>query len=102
MIHHDHQRPVEFRCQPATSEGPPEGGVSVVMNAARLSDILKELIDTYADCGADALGEPGLDGANVVTFAEAGVITNDAGLVVTLHDGAEFQLTIVQSRGAWK
>ena len=34
----------------------------------------------------------------VQTFEEAGVMTRDAGLVITLPDGTEFQLTIVQSR----
>jgi hypothetical protein len=70
------------------------------MNAARLADVIKELMDTYVDCGAEALGEPELDGASVGTLAEAGVITADAGLVVTLEDGSEFQVTVVQSRSA--
>jgi hypothetical protein len=70
------------------------------MNAARLADVIKELIESFDDCGADALGEPAMDGANVDTFAEAGVPTTDAGLVVTLHDGTEFQVTVVQSRSA--
>lgn len=69
------------------------------MNAARLAEILKELIDTYLD-GAEALGEPELDRASVDTFADAGVITNDLGVVVTLTDGAEFQVTVLQSKGA--
>ena len=68
------------------------------MNAARLADVIKELLDTYADCGADALGELALDGANVGTFAEAGVMTMNEGLVITLADGSEFQVTVVQSR----
>ena len=34
----------------------------------------------------------------VQTFEEAGMMTRDAGLVITLPDGTEFQLTIVQSR----
>jgi hypothetical protein len=70
------------------------------MNAARLADFLKELIDSYVDCGAEALGEPELQGATVGTFADAGVNTDDAGLVVTLEDGSEFQVTVVQSKGA--
>jgi hypothetical protein len=68
------------------------------MNAARLSDILKELIDTYVDCGAETLGEPELDRASVDTFADAGVVTNNQGVVVTLHDGSEFHVTVAQSR----
>lgn len=34
----------------------------------------------------------------VVTFADAGVLTQNRGLVVRTREGAEFQLTIVQSR----
>lgn len=36
----------------------------------------------------------------VDTFAEAGMLTLNAGLVVTLPDGSEYQLTIVKSRNA--
>jgi hypothetical protein len=32
------------------------------------------------------------------TFANMGVLTANKGLVVTMDDGSEFQLTIVQSR----
>ena len=34
----------------------------------------------------------------VQTYEEAGVLTYDKGLVITLPDGSEYQLTIVQSR----
>lgn len=37
-------------------------------------------------------------GGHVTTFAEAGVLTTNKGLVVTLGGGQEFQVTIVQSR----
>jgi len=36
----------------------------------------------------------------VETFEEVGMLTNDTGLVITMQDGSEFQLTIVQSRRA--
>jgi hypothetical protein len=32
------------------------------------------------------------------TFADAGVLTQNAGLVVRLDDGSEFQVTVVKSR----
>ncbi len=35
---------------------------------------------------------------NILTFAEAGVMTADQGLVVKMTDGSEFQVTVVQSR----
>ena len=34
------------------------------------------------------------------TFREDGVLTSDAGFVARLPDGSEFQITIVQSKGA--
>jgi hypothetical protein len=34
----------------------------------------------------------------VQTFAEGGVMTNDKGLVISLPNGREYQLTIVRSR----
>ncbi len=36
-------------------------------------------------------------GGGVTTFREAGVLTNNRGLVVTLPNHQEFQLTIVES-----
>lgn len=36
-------------------------------------------------------------GGGVTTFAEAGVLTMNRGLVVRLPNGQEFQLTIVES-----
>jgi len=35
---------------------------------------------------------------SIMTFEEAGLLTNDKGLVVRTSDGSEFQITIVQSR----
>jgi hypothetical protein len=34
----------------------------------------------------------------VQTYEQAGVMTYNKGLVITLPDGSEYQLTIVQSR----
>ena len=34
----------------------------------------------------------------VKTFEEAGVMTYDKGLVISLPDGSEYQITIIQSR----
>jgi hypothetical protein len=36
-------------------------------------------------------------GGNVTTFHDAGVLTNNRGLVVSLPNGQEFQVTIVES-----
>ena len=55
---------------------------------------LRELIAEAAD---DSFGI-GWEAARVRTFEEAGVMTYNRGLVISLPDGSEFQLTIVQSR----
>jgi len=39
-----------------------------------------------------------LEGARILTFQQAGVMTYNKGLVITLPDGTEYQLTIVRSR----
>ena len=36
---------------------------------------------------------------DVVTYEEAGVLTNNAGFVIRMVDGSEFQITVVRSRG---
>ena len=38
-----------------------------------------------------------IGGCRVTTFSDAGLLTRDRGLVVTLADGSEFQVTIVRS-----
>ena len=35
---------------------------------------------------------------SIVTFADAGVLTSNSGLVVRLADGSEYQITVVRSR----
>lgn len=57
------------------------------MNAFEFTGTLQEL-----------LNEDGQDFVSTSTFENAGVLTGDAGLVVRLGDGSEFQITVVQSR----
>jgi hypothetical protein len=52
-----------------------------------------ELIQTASE---DSFGI-GWDNANVRTFEQSGVMTYNKGLVITLPDGSEYQITIVQS-----
>ena len=59
-----------------------------------LQNGLRNLIEGTASDDDDILWE----NLRVHTFDEAGMMTRDAGLVITLPDGTEFQLTIVQSR----
>ena len=39
-----------------------------------------------------------LQGARLVSFRRAGLLTRDAGVVITLADRSEFQISVVQSR----
>lgn len=47
--------------------------------------------DVVAEFGAVCPGE-------VDTFKDCGILTQNKGLVVTMDDGSEFQVTIVRSR----
>ena len=64
-----------------------------VFSEETLQDALKELItegyDSYEMCW---------ENLRVQTYEQAGVMTYNKGLVITLPDGSEYQLTIVQSR----
>ena len=59
-----------------------------------MQDGLMELISEAAE---DSF-EIGWEEAEVRTFEQAGIMTYNKGLVISLPDGTEFQLTIVQSR----
>jgi hypothetical protein len=45
---------------------------------------------------AEAEGEVA-PGTRWTTFAEAGLMTNDEGIVLRMPDGSEFQISVVQS-----
>ena len=73
------------------------------MNENELQDALKTLLEEIAcmdqeDREDAGLGDDLADVKRVRTFDEEGVLTNNAGLVITTADGEEFQLTIVRSR----
>jgi hypothetical protein len=59
--------------------------------AACLKGVLFDDLDVNESFDPDGI-------ANVTTFEEAGVLTMNAGLVVTLDDGSEYQITVVRSR----
>ena len=81
------------------------------MNENELQDALKTMLEQLGGDGNIASGESPEDDRDfleemadamsdvkrVRTFDEEGVMTNNAGLVITTADG-EFQLTIVRSR----
>jgi hypothetical protein len=64
------------------------------MTAKDFTDRLMELIESNRDFA------PTLNHKirRVRTYEEVGVLTRDAGVVVELNDGSEFQITVVRSR----
>ncbi len=54
--------------------------------------------EEFADILAGILmGQDEVEIEKVLSFREAGVLTRDAGVVVTLADGREYQITVVRS-----
>ena len=71
------------------------------MDEHELQDALKGLLDDVAFMDDEERAEAGISDELVLrvsTFADEGVLTTDAGLVVTARDGSEFQITIVRSK----
>jgi hypothetical protein len=72
------------------------------VNENELQDALKNLLEEIAGMDDEDREDAGLgdglaDVKRVRTYEEEGVLTHNAGLVITTTDG-EFQLTIVRSR----
>jgi hypothetical protein len=67
---------------------------------------LLEMLCTIADAGHDpclaedveALFDGVLDVRTAATFEDAGVLSTNAGLVLKMRDGSEFQITVVKSK----
>ena len=66
------------------------------MTEAEFTDALAELLDAASN-PSEGLAPEWRD-ARVCSFREAGLLTSNAGLVVRLADGSEWQLTVVRSR----
>ena len=64
------------------------------MNEKTIEDALNLLISGELDLVDTALGEV----SNIKTYAEAGILTRDSGLVLRMEDGSEIQITIKQSK----
>jgi len=73
------------------------------VNDHEFQDTLKALLDEVACMDSDDLEQFDLPEdlgriENIRTFQEAGVLTQNAGLVIEAADGSEWQVTIVRSR----
>ena len=65
----------------------------------------RALLELFGDIASDdelqaSLDQPALANAQVKTFEDASLLTPDRGIVLSLEDGSEFQITIVQSARA--
>jgi len=65
----------------------------------------RTLLELFEDIASDeelqaSLDQPALANAQVKTFEDAGLLTRDRGIVLSLEDGSEFQITIVQTAGS--
>jgi len=74
------------------------------MNEQDIQDILMQVLEQFGE-DPDAISLDGPDAealrdASTRSFAAGMVLTNNAGLTLTLADGSEYQITIVQSCNA--
>lgn len=70
-----------------------------------IAEIIGGLIENVSEMDAADLAHAGLDrefadlnGASVRSYQDAGILTSDAGFVLRLDDGTEYQITVVRSR----
>lgn len=63
--------------------------------------VAQAFVDTITESSAtaaDMFTENGLAVTRAENFGERGMLTQNAGLVITLADGSEYQVTVVRSR----
>ena len=65
------------------------------MNAQDIEEMLEGIIDESTDNEDSSFGEYI---KSVRSFSSAGMLSMNKGLVLTMQDGSEFQITIVQSK----
>ncbi len=71
------------------------------MTAHEIAEALMGLAATCDEPLCEYLAAPAEDDVQVrgaTSYAEAGVLTHDAGFVLRMSDGTEFQITVVRSR----
>ena len=61
------------------------------MTATEIRELIGDAIYTECELRGDAC-----ELHNVSSFEEAGMLTRDEGLVLTMADGSKFQVTIIQ------
>lgn len=83
-----------------TARGDAQKGGAVMVGTKEVETAIDQMLrNMREEDDLLAMGDEGeVRCANVGTFEERGILTRDHGVVLTLSDGSEFQLTIVQSR----
>lgn len=66
------------------------------MTADELAETLEDLLRSLAEDEEGDAEE--LHGATLASFERVGLLTSNAGVVITLANGSEFQISVVQSR----
>ena len=91
LVHVNSRAPIEVNVtRPVTGLAGLKGGIMPRSTAQNLENILIDALEYYQE----------EEGAKIKTrtYSDVGMLTTDRGLVVTLPDGSQFQVTIVQSR----
>jgi hypothetical protein len=70
------------------------------MNEREIVEHLRLLLDQSSEARKEDDWPEEMLGNSTSSFEEAGVMTDNAGLVLRLEDGSEFQVTVVRSRDA--
>lgn len=68
------------------------------MSESEFADALSGVIQAAAEFGDEIPEADRFADVDVRTFVEAGLLTNNRGLVIELQDGSSYQVTIVRDR----
>lgn len=72
------------------------------MNANQIAESLTAFLSEAANMDADEMADAAASVAEEVTgaltFAKAGILSSNSGLVIRTADGREFQITVVRSK----
>jgi hypothetical protein len=66
------------------------------MNDQEITDWIREGLESVLDIASDEEEIKAIQG--IRTFEEAMVLTNNKGLVITMVDGTEFQVSVIRSK----
>jgi len=76
------------------------------MNSEKVSELLRNVVEElswmdnedFDACGMETGRRFQDEGASISSFADSGMLTNNAGFILRMEDGSEFQVAVVRSR----